>query len=81
MHGSEWNYGLIAEKRSYPSSPLQAEYFGGFITMSVFGLTALVAAAITMTLPESKNIKLPDSIDEAERIGTNIESIRGKNSP
>jgi len=62
---------------------LQADYFGGFITMSVFGLTALVAAAITTTLPESKNIKLPDSIDEAERIGTNIkiEIVRENHSP
>jgi len=39
------------------------------VAMLVFGVTALVAAAITMTLPESKNIKLPDTIVEAERIG------------
>lgn len=38
--------------------------------MLVFGATAFLAAAVTMTLPESKNIKLPDTIDEAERIGT-----------
>lgn len=37
--------------------------------MLVFGVTALSAAAITMSLPESKNIKLPDTIDEAEQIG------------
>lgn len=37
--------------------------------MILFGATALVAAAITTTLPESKNVKLPDTIDEAEQIG------------
>jgi len=37
--------------------------------MLVFGSTALAAAAITMTLPESKNIKLPDTVNEAEQIG------------
>lgn len=39
--------------------------------MFVFGVTSLMAAAITMTLPETKNIKLPDTIDEAENIGVN----------
>jgi len=47
----------------------QAEFFGSYMTMLVFGVTALMAAALTMTLPESKNIKLPDTIVEAERIG------------
>lgn len=47
----------------------QAEYFGEYMPMVVFGVAALLAAALTMTLPESKNIKLPDTIDEAERIG------------
>lgn len=37
--------------------------------MLVFGVTALIAAVITMTLPESKNIKLPDTVNEAEQIG------------
>jgi len=45
------------------------EYFGQYATMIVFGVTAFVAAFITMTMPESKNIKLPDTIDEAEQIG------------
>jgi len=39
------------------------------MTMLLFGVAAFVAAAITVTLPESKNIKLPDTIDEAEHIG------------
>lgn len=38
-------------------------------------MAALLGAAITMTLPESKNIKLPDTIDEAERIGINNQNI------
>jgi len=54
---------------TYFKNNFQAEYFGSYVTMLVFGVTALVAAAITMTLPESKNIKLPDTIVEAERIG------------
>lgn len=37
--------------------------------MLLFGVTAFLAAAITMTLPESKNVKLPDTIDEAEKVG------------
>lgn len=45
------------------------EYFGQYATMLVFGMTAFAAAVITMSLPESKNIKLPDTIDEAEKIG------------
>lgn len=40
--------------------------------MLLMGTIALMAAAITMTLPESKNIKLPDTIEEAERIGNNL---------
>jgi OCT family organic cation transporter-like MFS transporter 4/5 len=47
----------------------QGEYFGEYMPMTLFGVAALLAAALTMTLPESKNIKLPDTIDEAERIG------------
>jgi len=50
--------------------------------MLVFGLTALAAAAITMTLPESKNIKLPNTINEAEEIGTDIKPKNDEiNSP
>lgn len=37
--------------------------------MLLMGFMGLFAAAITMTLPESKNVKLPDTIDEAEQIG------------
>lgn len=48
--------------------------------MTVFGLTALVAAVITMTLPESKNIKLPDTINEAEKIGINIKLENNEDS-
>lgn len=39
--------------------------------MLVFGVTALLAAAISITLPESKDIKLPSTIDQAEKIGCN----------
>ncbi|XP_025207592.1 solute carrier family 22 member 5-like [Melanaphis sacchari] len=52
-----------------PQTTLLAEYFGNYVNMFVFGTTALLAAAITMTLPESKNIKLPDTVVEAEQIG------------
>lgn len=40
--------------------------------MLLMGTTALIAAAITMTLPESKNVKLPDTIEEAKRIGNDL---------
>jgi OCT family organic cation transporter-like MFS transporter 4/5 len=36
--------------------------------MLLMGTTAFTAAVITLTLPESKNVKLPDTIDDAERI-------------
>lgn len=51
---------------------LQDEYFGNYMTMLVFSVVSLIAAAVTMTLPESKNIKLPDTIDEAEHIGVGV---------
>lgn len=41
--------------------------------MLVMGVMALAAAAITLILPESRNLKLPDSVEEAERI-TNTET-------
>lgn len=50
-------------------------YFGEYVTMLVFGAAALSAAAITMTLPESKDIKLPNTIDQAEKIG-NADQIK-----
>ncbi|XP_025421099.1 solute carrier family 22 member 21-like isoform X2 [Sipha flava] len=53
-----------------PQITLLGDYFGEFVVMPVFGITALTAAVVTMTMPESKNIKLPDTVDEAERIGT-----------
>ncbi|XP_027842262.1 solute carrier family 22 member 21-like [Aphis gossypii] len=65
-----------------PQATLLTEYFGVFATMLVFGSTALAAAAITMTLPESKNISLPNTINEAEEIGTDVKSKNDKiNSP
>jgi len=60
----------------------QTEYFGVYATMLALGMTAIVAAAITMTLPESKNIKLPDTIDEAKGIGSDVKRKNiGNNSP
>ncbi|KAL5236445.1 hypothetical protein ACI65C_003855 [Semiaphis heraclei] len=65
-----------------PQATLLTEYFGVYATMLVFGMTALAAAAITMTLPESKNIKLPDTIDEAKGIGSDVKPKNiGQNSP
>ncbi|XP_050436083.1 solute carrier family 22 member 4-like [Adelges cooleyi] len=52
-----------------PQTTLLAVYFGEYVTMLVFGVTAFLVAAITMTLPESKNIKLPNTVDQAEQIG------------
>lgn len=40
--------------------------------MLLMGITTLIAAIVTLTLPESKNVKLPDTIDEAERIGNDL---------
>uniref|UniRef100_A0A2S2R819 Solute carrier family 22 member 21 n=1 Tax=Sipha flava TaxID=143950 RepID=A0A2S2R819_9HEMI len=51
-----------------PQITLLSEYFGEYTVMLLMGTTAFTAAVITLTLPESKNVKLPDTIDDAERI-------------
>lgn len=48
--------------------------------MFMFSIITLVAAAITMTLPESKNIKLPDTIDEAEQMKNDVKPGKGQKS-
>lgn len=45
--------------------------------MTMFGTTAILAAVITMSLPESKNVKLPDTIHEAELIGSDVKPDGG----
>lgn len=50
----------------------QSAYFGESVTMLAFGAMAFLAAAVTMTLPESKNVKLPNTVDEAENIGNAV---------
>ncbi|VVC31718.1 Hypothetical protein CINCED_3A010671 [Cinara cedri] len=62
-----------------PQTTLLAQFFGGNVTMIVFCATSILGAAITTTLPESKNIKLPDTIDEAERIGIDDSTKPEKN--
>ncbi|XP_050537515.1 solute carrier family 22 member 21-like isoform X2 [Daktulosphaira vitifoliae] len=57
-----------------PQTTLLAEYYGECVTMLLFGVTSFIAAAITMTLPESKNIKLPNTVDQAEQIGQSMKS-------
>lgn len=47
--------------------------------MLMFSATTIVAAAITMTLPESKNIKLPDTIVEAVQMKNDTKSKRNEN--
>jgi len=58
----------------------QTQFFGDYVTMLLFGVTAFLAAAITMTLPESKNVKLPDTIDEAENVGTRLPTENNVNA-
>ncbi|VVC31714.1 Hypothetical protein CINCED_3A024130 [Cinara cedri] len=66
-------FGRIGSMLS-PQITLMAEYFGGYIAMFFMGSIAILAAVITVTLPESKNVKLPDTIDEAEKIGNDPSS-------
>lgn len=47
--------------------------------MLIFSATALIAAAVTMALPESKNIKLPDTIVEAVRMKNEEKPVDNKN--
>ncbi|XP_045498927.1 organic cation transporter protein-like isoform X1 [Colias croceus] len=51
-----------------PQMPLLAIYID-WLPSVLFGSTALMAAALMMTTPETLNVRLPDTILEAENIG------------
>ncbi|XP_038214161.1 organic cation transporter protein-like isoform X2 [Zerene cesonia] len=51
-----------------PQMPLLAIYID-WLPSVLFGSTALMAAALMMTTPETLNMRLPDTINEAENIG------------
>ncbi|VVC40729.1 Hypothetical protein CINCED_3A009126 [Cinara cedri] len=59
-----------------PQTTLLTQFFGGYIMMAVFSSASVLGAAIITTLPESKNIQLPDTIEEAEQIGNQTERGR-----
>ncbi|GLH00624.1 Organic cation transporter protein [Gryllus bimaculatus] len=52
-----------------PVSPLLNTYFQG-LHLILFGGFTLASAIITLFLPETRGVKLPDTVEEAEQLGT-----------
>ncbi|XP_013183874.2 organic cation transporter protein [Amyelois transitella] len=50
-----------------PQTPLLAKYYEQ-LPVIFFGSMALTAAALVFTLPETINVQLPDTVEEAERL-------------
>lgn len=51
-----------------PQTPLLMSYWSGLPSL-LFGITSLVAGSLTIFMPETANIELPDTVEEAEKIG------------
>lgn len=51
-----------------PFVPLLSIYMSS-LPLLIFGSTSFVAGLLALLLPETLNVKLPDTIKEAERIG------------
>ena len=42
------------------------------MSMIIFGTVTIIAAMLAFKLPETRNDKLPESIDEALKLGQNV---------
>ncbi|XP_026321041.1 solute carrier family 22 member 1-like [Hyposmocoma kahamanoa] len=51
-----------------PQTPLLLSYWSGLPSL-LFGLTSLLCGVLTLFIPETANCELPDTVQEAERIG------------
>lgn len=56
-----------------PFVPLLKRYFY-FLPLVVFGMFAFISGLLATTLPETLGQKLPDTIEEAEKIGKRSET-------
>ena len=48
------------------------DHMGRNAPILVFGVTAFIAGILALLLPETMNRKLPDTIDESERVKINL---------
>lgn len=44
--------------------------------MLIFGSMATIAGLLALLFPETLNIKLPDTIEEAENIGRKVQELK-----
>ncbi|VVC97942.1 solute carrier family 22 member 21-like [Leptidea sinapis] len=51
-----------------PQTPLLMTYWVGLPAL-IFGVSSLLSGVLTLFMPETANIQLPDTVDEAEAIG------------
>lgn len=57
-----------------PQTPLLAQYFSSLPLLLMAG-SSLLSAFLVLTLPETLNTKLPDTIEEAITIGDKIKEV------
>lgn len=46
----------------------QGQHFGFFLPVLIFGIMSFVAGAFAFFLPETKDKKLPDTVQQAEAV-------------
>ncbi|KAL0870209.1 hypothetical protein ABMA27_006350 [Loxostege sticticalis] len=51
-----------------PQTPLLISYWSGLPNL-IFGLTSLLSGGLTLFMPETARAELPDTVEEAEKIG------------
>lgn len=55
-----------------PQIPLLAKYMPS-LPLAIFGATSIISGLLIMQLPETRNTRLPDTVEEAVEIGKNQE--------
>ncbi|XP_022118417.2 solute carrier family 22 member 1 [Pieris rapae] len=58
-----------------PQTPLLMTYWTG-LPAFIFGASSLLSGALTLLMPETANTQLPDTVQEAEAIGTVKERVQ-----
>jgi len=47
----------------------QKTYFGEYVPILLFGIISFIAGALAFLFPETKDLKLPDTVKQAEFVG------------
>jgi OCT family organic cation transporter-like MFS transporter 4/5 len=50
---------------------LQANYFGNYVPILLFGMMSFISGAISFLFPETKDQKLPDTIKQVQLVEEN----------